>query len=68
MENILQKADQIDVVYAINEPSAYGGMAALKAAGKDKGVIAVAIDGGCSAAPVGQGRASSARPRSNTRC
>ncbi len=51
MENILQKADQIDVVYAINEPAAYGGMAALKAAGKDKGVIAVAIDGGCFAMP-----------------
>jgi fructose transport system substrate-binding protein len=51
MENILQKADQIDVVYAINEPSAYGGMAALKAAGKDKGVIAVGIDGGCNAMP-----------------
>ena len=51
MENILQKADQIDVVYAINEPAAYGGMAALKAAGKEKGVIAVAIDGGCFAMP-----------------
>ena len=51
MENILQKADQIDVVYAINEPAAYGGMAALKAAGKDKGVVAVAIDGGCFAMP-----------------
>jgi len=51
MENILQKADKIDVVYAINEPAAYGGMAALKAAGKDKGVIAVAIDGGCFAMP-----------------
>jgi len=51
MENILQKADHIDVVYAINEPAAYGGMAALKAAGKDKGVIAVAIDGGCFAMP-----------------
>jgi len=51
MENILQKADQIDIVYAINEPAAYGGMAALKAAGKDKGVTAVAIDGGCFAMP-----------------
>ncbi len=51
MENILQKADQIDVVYAINEPAAYGGMLALKAAGKEKGVIAVAIDGGCFAMP-----------------
>ncbi len=51
MENILQKADQIDIIYAINEPAAYGGMAALKAAGKDKGVITVAIDGGCFAMP-----------------
>jgi fructose transport system substrate-binding protein len=47
MENILQKADKIDLVYAINEPAAYGGYAALKAAGKDKGVTVVAIDGGC---------------------
>jgi fructose transport system substrate-binding protein len=47
MEKILQKADQIDVVYAINEPAADGGYAALKAAGKDKGVLVVAVDGGC---------------------
>ena len=47
MEKILQKADHIDVVYAINEPAADGGMAALKAAGKDKGVLVVAVDGGC---------------------
>ena len=47
MENILQKADKIDLVYAINEPSAYGGYAALKAAGKEKGVTVVAVDGGC---------------------
>ncbi len=47
MENILQKADHIDLVYAINEPAAYGGYAALKAAGKEKGVVVVAIDGGC---------------------
>jgi fructose transport system substrate-binding protein len=47
MENILQKADHIDVVYAINEPSADGGYAALKAAGKEKGVVVVAVDGGC---------------------
>ena len=47
MENILQKADQIDLVYAINEPAAYGGYAALKAAGKEKGVLVVAVDGGC---------------------
>jgi fructose transport system substrate-binding protein len=47
MEKILQKADQIDLVYAINEPSADGGYAALKAAGKEKGVLVVAVDGGC---------------------
>ncbi|MFZ0205369.1 MAG: substrate-binding domain-containing protein [Roseiarcus sp.] len=47
MENILQKASEIDVVYAINEPAADGGFAALKAAGKDKGVLVVAVDGGC---------------------
>ena len=47
MENILQKADHIDLVYAINEPAAYGGYAALKAAGKEKGVTIVAVDGGC---------------------
>jgi fructose transport system substrate-binding protein len=47
MEKILQKADKVDLVYAINEPSAYGGYAALKAAGRDKGVLIVAVDGGC---------------------
>src|SRR5277367_1889203 len=47
MENILQKADKIDLVYAINEPAAYGGYAALKAAGREKGVTIVAVDGGC---------------------
>jgi len=47
MENILQKAPDVNVVYAINEPAAAGGYEALKAAGKDKGVLVVAIDGGC---------------------
>jgi fructose transport system substrate-binding protein len=47
MENILQKADHIDLVYAINEPAAYGGYAALKAAGKEKDALFVAVDGGC---------------------
>jgi fructose transport system substrate-binding protein len=46
MEKILQKGD-VNLVYAINEPAAYGGYAALKAAGKDKGVLIVAVDGGC---------------------
>ncbi len=47
MEKILQKAPEINVVYAINEPAADGGYAALKAAGKEKGVLVVAVDGGC---------------------
>jgi len=47
MEKIMQKADHIDVVYAINEPAADGGFAALKAAGKEKGVLVVGVDGGC---------------------
>jgi fructose transport system substrate-binding protein len=47
MEKILQKAPDINVVYAINEPAAAGGYAALKAAGKEKGVLVVAVDGGC---------------------
>ncbi len=47
MENILQKSSDINVVYAINEPAADGGYAALKAAGKEKGVLVVAVDGGC---------------------
>jgi fructose transport system substrate-binding protein len=47
MENIIQKASEINVVYAINEPAADGGYAALKAAGREKGVLVVAVDGGC---------------------
>ena len=47
MENILQKAGDVSVVYAINEPAAAGGYEALKAAGKEKDALFVAIDGGC---------------------
>jgi fructose transport system substrate-binding protein len=47
MENILQKAPEVSLVYAINEPAAAGGYEALKAEGKEKGVLVVAIDGGC---------------------
>jgi fructose transport system substrate-binding protein len=34
-------------VYTINEPAAYGAYQALKAAGKEKDVLIVSIDGGC---------------------
>jgi fructose transport system substrate-binding protein len=47
MENCLQKNPDINVVYAINEPAAAGAYKALKAAGKEKGVLIVAVDGGC---------------------
>lgn len=47
MENILQRSDDITVVYGINEPAAAGGYEALRAAGKDKGTLLVAVDGGC---------------------
>jgi fructose transport system substrate-binding protein len=47
METLLAKNGNINVVYAINEPAAYGGFQALQAAGKEKGVLVVGIDGGC---------------------
>jgi fructose transport system substrate-binding protein len=47
MENCLQKAPDINVVYTINEPAAAGAYNALKKAGKEKGVIIVSVDGGC---------------------
>jgi fructose transport system substrate-binding protein len=47
MENCLQKNGNINVVYAINEPAAAGAAKALKAAGKDKEVMVVAVDGSC---------------------
>ena len=47
MENCLQKNPDINFVYTINEPAAAGAYQALKAAGKDKGVVIVSVDGGC---------------------
>jgi len=47
MENCLQKNPEINLVYTINEPAAAGAYNALKAAGKDKGVTIVSVDGGC---------------------
>jgi fructose transport system substrate-binding protein len=50
METCLSKDSNINVVYAINEPSAEGAAKALQAAGK-KNVSIVTIDGGCSNLP-----------------
>lgn len=47
MENCLQKNPGINLVYAINEPAAAGAYKALKAAGKEKDVLIVSVDGGC---------------------
>jgi len=47
MENCLQKNPEINVVYAINEPTAAGAFKALKSAGKEKNVVLVTVDGGC---------------------
>ena len=47
MENCLQRAPDINVVYTINEPAAAGAFNALKKAGKEKDVLIVSVDGGC---------------------
>lgn len=56
MENCLQKNPNINLVYTINEPAAAGAYNALKAAGKEKDVMIVSVDGGCAGvADVGKG-------------
>ncbi|MEP6826532.1 MAG: substrate-binding domain-containing protein [Aestuariivirga sp.] len=47
METLLAKDPNINVVYTINEPTAEGAFAALKAAGKEKQALIVSVDGGC---------------------
>jgi len=47
MENCLQKNANINLVYTINEPAAFGAYTALKNAGKEKDVTIVSVDGGC---------------------
>ena len=47
MENCLQKTPNINLVYTLNEPAAAGAYQALKAAGKENGVMIVSVDGGC---------------------
>ena len=47
MENLLQKDAGINLVYTINEPAAAGAYEAIKAAGKEKDVTIVSVDGGC---------------------
>jgi fructose transport system substrate-binding protein len=47
MENLLQKDPSINLVYTINEPAAAGAYQAVKAAGKEKQITIVSVDGGC---------------------
>jgi fructose transport system substrate-binding protein len=47
MENLLQIDPEINVVYTINEPAAAGAYEALKAVGREDGVLVVSVDGGC---------------------
>lgn len=47
METLLSINPDINVVYTINEPAAAGAFEALKSAGKDKDVLVVSVDGGC---------------------
>jgi len=46
MDNCLQKSPDINVVHTINQPAAAGAFQALKAAGKERGVVIVWVDGG----------------------
>ena len=50
MNQLLEENPDINIVYSINEPAAFGASAALEAAGKsDDDVILVSVDGGCEA-------------------
>jgi fructose transport system substrate-binding protein len=47
METLLQKDNDLSVVYTINEPTAAGAYEALKATGKEGSVLITSVDGGC---------------------
>ena len=47
MENCLTRDPEINLVYTINEPAAFGAYTALKNAGREKDVLIVSVDGGC---------------------
>ncbi len=50
MQQLLERDGDINVVYTVNEPAAFGAWSALKAAGKGEGdVVLVSVDGGCEA-------------------
>jgi fructose transport system substrate-binding protein len=47
MENCLAADPDINLVYTINEPAAFGAYRALEDAGREEDVIIVSVDGGC---------------------
>lgn len=47
MENCLTADPDVDVVYTINEPAAFGAYNALQNLGKQDDVLIVSVDGGC---------------------
>jgi fructose transport system substrate-binding protein len=50
MTQLLEEHPDINIVYSVNEPAAFGASAALEIAGKsDDDVIIVSVDGGCEA-------------------
>jgi fructose transport system substrate-binding protein len=47
MENCLAANPDINLVYTINEPAAFGAYRALASAGKEEQALIVSVDGGC---------------------
>lgn len=47
MENCLTRDPEINVVYTINEPAAFGAYTAIKNAGLENDILVVSVDGGC---------------------
>ena len=47
METCLSKNHNINLVYTINEPAAFGAYTAIQNAGKEKQITIVSVDGGC---------------------
>ena len=64
MEALLDKHPTLDAVFAVNDPSALGAIAALEAAGKAAAVAVVSVDGspeGIAAVKAGKLTATSAQ-------
>src|SRR2546422_9790248 len=63
MENCLTKDSGINVIYTINEPSAFGVYKALQNRGKQNGVLIVSVDGGGPGVGGGKGGPVAATPQ-----